>query len=96
MTLSRNNRVICHCWDVTEEDLRMIVESGVTDIEWIKRHSGLATGPCQGRWCMTRALQWLRKNYPEYDWSIFPSSRQPLYPIPVSTLAGSTEEAATE
>lgn len=88
----RKNIVICHCWDVTEEDLRSAVESGLTDIEWIKRHTGLATGGCQGRWCMIQALHWLKKHYPEYAWDQLPSCRQPLYPTPVFKLAGSTSE----
>lgn len=90
-----NNVVICHCWDVTTKEMEEVVRNGAPDIEWIKRHTGLSTGSCQGRWCLTTALGWLREHHPEYEWDNLPTARQPLYPTPVWKLAGATPEDDT-
>jgi NAD(P)H-nitrite reductase large subunit len=84
--------VLCHCYDVTARDLKEVVEVGLADIEWIKRHTRAGTGACQGRWCLTLILSWLRENYPDQNWDHLPTARQPLYPIPVWKLAGATPE----
>jgi len=43
---------ICLCEDVTVEELRSAVRRGYTDIEDIKRITGIGTGPCQGKQCL--------------------------------------------
>jgi len=43
---------ICLCEDVTVEELRSAIRRGYTDIEDIKRITGIGTGPCQGKQCL--------------------------------------------
>jgi bacterioferritin-associated ferredoxin len=87
-----NNLIFCHCWDVSAKEIEDVIKEDVHDIEWIKRHTGLATGGCQGRWCLELAISWLREHYPEFDWSTLPTARQPLYPVQVWRLAGAKPE----
>jgi NAD(P)H-nitrite reductase large subunit len=86
--------ILCHCYDVTTRDLQQVVEGGLADIESIKRQSRAGTGACQGRWCMTLILSWLRENYPDHDWDDLPTARPPLYPVPIWQLAGAPSEDA--
>jgi len=46
------NTMICRCSDITLEEINVLLESGVTEIEEIKRFTRLGMGPCQGRTCM--------------------------------------------
>ena len=84
--------VLCHCWDVTPGEIEKVIAGGAPDIEWIKRHTGLSTGSCQGRWCLIQTLAWLRASHPEFAWDKLPTSRQPLYPVPIKALAGASSE----
>jgi sarcosine oxidase, subunit beta len=43
---------ICLCEDVTVEELRTAIRRGYTDIEDLKRITGIGTGPCQGKQCL--------------------------------------------
>lgn len=43
---------VCLCEDVTIEELRSAIRRGYTDIEDIKRVTGVGTGPCQGKQCL--------------------------------------------
>lgn len=43
---------ICLCEDVTVEELRSAIRRGYTDIEDLKRITGIGTGPCQGKQCL--------------------------------------------
>ncbi len=43
---------VCLCEDVTLEELRSAIRRGYTDIEDIKRITGIGTGPCQGKQCL--------------------------------------------
>jgi bacterioferritin-associated ferredoxin len=88
----KKNLILCHCWDVTDHEIEEVISGGAPDIEWIKRHTGLATGGCQGRWCLELALSWLREHYPDYEWNSLPTARQPLYPVQAWRLAGATPE----
>jgi sarcosine oxidase subunit beta len=43
---------VCLCEDVTVEELTSAIRRGYTDIEDIKRITGIGTGPCQGKQCL--------------------------------------------
>ncbi len=43
---------VCLCEDVTVDELRGAIRRGFTDIEEIKRITGIGTGPCQGKQCL--------------------------------------------
>lgn len=44
--------IICRCEDITAADIKKAIDNGFTDIESIKRYTGLGTGVCQGKTCV--------------------------------------------
>ena len=51
--------VICTCEDVTAADVSSAIARGYADMELLKRYTGLATGPCQGKACLCHAARLL-------------------------------------
>ena len=43
---------LCRCEDVTLEEIDHAISLGLSEIEELKRYTGLGTGPCQGRECL--------------------------------------------
>ncbi len=68
-------RFVCICEDVTVEELRAAIRRGFTDIEEVKRITGIGTGPCQGKQC----LHMFRKLLAE-------ETEVPIEQIPLTTL----------
>ncbi|NVB42481.1 (2Fe-2S)-binding protein [Pseudenhygromyxa sp. WMMC2535] len=44
---------LCRCEDVALSDLDHALAAGLSTIEEIKRYTGLGTGPCQGKECVS-------------------------------------------
>ena len=49
-------RIVCRCHDVTEEDIEDAIDAGYDDIETLKRITGVTTGHCQGKTCLTLVM----------------------------------------
>jgi bacterioferritin-associated ferredoxin len=49
--------IVCHCEDITLEELYSALEQGYNEIESIKRFTGIATGKCQGKCCLIQTLR---------------------------------------
>ena len=49
--------IVCACEDVSTHDIEETVARGFTDIESVKRYTGLGTGPCQGKSCTAAAVR---------------------------------------
>ncbi len=79
--------LVCTCEDVTRGDVERAIARGHTDMESLKRYTGLGTGICQGRGCLARAAQLLtRAGYGGH--TLAPTSaRPPLWPVPLAALA---------
>lgn len=56
--------IVCHCEDISLGELLSAIEQGYRDIESIKRYTGIATGPCQGKCCLVQTLR-VMLNYPD-------------------------------
>lgn len=52
--------IVCHCEDVTAEDIHTALAQGYGDIESLKRYTGIGTGKCQGKCCLLQTLRELR------------------------------------
>ena len=87
-------RFICFCEDVTLEELQSAIEQGYRDIESIKRYTGIATGPCQGKECLVTALKLLLESgqIPGEPPVKLPTIRQPVVPVRIDDLAGPEAE----
>ena len=80
--------VLCRCEDMTLGDLEHSVERGYTDIEEVKRYTGLGTGPCQGKECQPHVAHLLDDaGVPHARLAPF-TARPPFAPTPLRVLAG--------
>jgi len=73
---------VCLCEDVTVEELRKVIRRGYRDIEEIKRITGIGTGPCQGKQCLSILRQLLSSEAGiPIDEIPFTTLRPPVIPI---------------
>jgi sarcosine oxidase subunit beta len=49
--------MVCACEDVSVHDVDEAIAHGFSDIESLKRYTGLGTGPCQGKSCTAAAVR---------------------------------------
>ncbi len=47
--------ILCRCEDVTLEEFRAAYREGFTELESLKRYTGVGTGFCQGKGCLSEA-----------------------------------------
>lgn len=84
--------ILCHCEDVTLEELESALKQGYTDLESIKRFTGIGTGRCQGKCCLVQTIRALAartgSQFP------FPTIRPPVVPLLVDDLALTGKEGA--
>lgn len=86
-------RMVCTCEDVNDVELLDAVAMGCHDLESLKRYTGLATGPCQGKTCLTLARRLLQE-----EAGLDPAAvggityRAPTQPVPLRYLAGDDEK----
>lgn len=50
--MNDNLIIICRCEDVTLEEIKEAFNQGFKDIESLRRHLNVGTGPCQGKTCI--------------------------------------------
>lgn len=81
---------ICPCEDVRVADIERAIADGYRDVELIKRHTGAATGPCQGKLCHANLLECLSLNGVEPR---LPTQRPLVRPVTLAQFAGGPEEA---
>jgi bacterioferritin-associated ferredoxin len=54
--------IICHCEDISLDDLYSALEQGYAEIESLKRFTGIGTGKCQGKCCVVQSLRVLNSD----------------------------------
>ncbi|ASI98858.1 (2Fe-2S)-binding protein [Thermococcus celer] len=86
-------RIVCRCNDVTAEEIEALIDSGVTDIEEIKRLLRVGMGPCQGRTCLPIVIGILaRKTGKRLEEIPLPKARVPVRPVRVEAITGGADE----
>ena len=80
-------QMVCSCEDVTVQDVEEAFRAGHTDMESLKRFTGLATGICQGRSCMATAATMLRSHGTVPNTLRPTTPRSPLSPVRLGDLA---------
>lgn len=53
--MNDNRIILCRCEDVTLREFRQAYREGFTEMESLKRYTGLGTGFCQGKGCLSEA-----------------------------------------
>lgn len=87
--MSDNKIILCRCEDVTLREFRQAYAEGFTELESLKRYTGLGTGFCQGKGCLSEAaceLASLRGLKPQ-DIRMT-NIRPPAEPLTFAQLAG--------
>ncbi len=81
--------IVCACEDVTLADLEAALDQGLTDMESIKRYTGLATGICQGKSCLPRLAAQVRQRTRHTSPQVVrpTTPRPPVTPIRLGELA---------
>ena len=80
---------LCLCEDVRVRDVRAAIADGYRDVELIKRHTGAATGPCQGKLCHGALSHCLAESGLEVR---LPTARPLVRPVALACFAGRPDE----
>lgn len=84
---------MCPCEDVTDTDIASAVAMGHGDLESVKRYTGVATGPCQGKQCLLSCAKLLGEMTGQTLQDVGTIvHRPPTSPLPLGLLAGEVEE----
>ena len=83
--------MVCACEDVTADDVRQAMAAGNTDMESVKRYTGLATGICQGRSCLAATARLLAQHGAVTTGLRPTTARPPLHPTTLGMLAAGGE-----
>jgi len=86
--LSQPKTFLCRCEDVTLEEFREAYHEGFTELESLKRYTGVGTGFCQGKGCLSESAQVLSelRQCPPQD-LILTNIRPPAEPLTFAQLA---------
>lgn len=84
-----SKRILCTCEDVTIEEFRKAHHDGFTEMESLKRFTGVGTGFCQGKGCLCEAATELAR-LRGIDPAAIPLTniRPPTRPLTFGELAG--------
>ncbi len=86
---------ICRCEDVTLAEVERTIAAGLRDVEEIKRYTGLGTGPCQGKECLSVLGRHLVARGLIAPAALRPfTARPPVEPVTFGALAAAADEEA--
>jgi NAD(P)H-nitrite reductase large subunit len=89
----KKKAIVCRCEDITLEDVENAIDEGYTDIEELRKKLRIGMGPCQGRVCIQLVMKILeQKTGKKVKKASLPTSRPPIIPISLGTLAGDKDE----
>ena len=89
----KKSAIVCRCEDITEEEVLKAIEEGYTDLEELRKKLRIGMGPCQGRVCIQIVIKILEKKTGKKVSKIsIPTSRPPIIPVPLGTLASDEDE----
>jgi len=89
----KKSAIVCRCEDITKEDVLKAIEEGYTDLEELRKKLRIGMGPCQGRVCVQIVLKILEKKTGKKTRKFsIPTSRPPIIPVPLGTLASDKDE----
>lgn len=89
---ARGKWLVCPCEDVLLREVESAVARGYRGVEVVKRHTGVGTGLCQGRYCLPDVLlllSHLEKRPPSEVGYI--TQRPPVFPTTLSALGRLSE-----
>ena len=57
--MSKSKVFLCRCEDVTLQEFQEAFAEGFTELESLKRYTGVGTGFCQGKGCLSESAEQL-------------------------------------
>jgi bacterioferritin-associated ferredoxin len=83
---------LCRCEDVTRSEVEHAIALGLTEVEELKRYTGLGTGPCQGKECMSVLVSLLVERGLADPATVQPfTARPPAEPVTLGALASAAD-----
>ena len=77
--------IVCRCEDVTEDEVRSLLDDGLDSLKQIKLNSRVSMGPCQGKTCIALVMRELSaKTGKSVNDLTAPKYRQPIKPIKIA------------
>lgn len=87
--MSQAKIFLCRCEDVTLDEFRQAYREGFSELESLKRYTGVGTGFCQGKGCLSEAAQELAQLRGVKPAQIrLTNIRPPAEPLTFGQLAG--------
>lgn len=87
--LGRHPVLLCPCFDVSAQEVRLLLDQGITDLEVIKRLTSCGMGPCQGTPCWNLLQAFVASELQLPNQAVAkPSLRPPRRAITVAQAAG--------
>lgn len=87
--MSQAKTFLCRCEDVTLEEFREAFREGFTELESLKRYTGVGTGFCQGKSCLSEsACELVELRGVASDQIKLTNIRPPAEPMTFGQLAG--------
>ncbi len=84
---------VCRCEDVTRSELDHAIELGLHEVEELKRYTGLGTGPCQGKECVSVLVSILVDRGLADPKTVQPfTARPPTEPVTLGALAAALDD----
>ncbi len=85
--------IVCRCEDITEEEVTNAIDEGYTDLEELRKKLRIGMGSCQGRTCIQLTTKILEnKTGRSVSMIPLPTSRPPIVPVSLGTLASDEDE----
>ena len=86
--MSKPKSFLCRCEDVTVDEFTAAFREGFTELESLKRYTGVGTGFCQGKGCLCEAAAELARlrELPPGEIRLT-TVRPPAEPLPFAQLA---------
>lgn len=86
--MSKAKIFLCRCEDVALDEFREAYDEGFTELESLKRYTGVGTGFCQGKGCLSEAARELAalRNIPPGEVRLT-NIRPPAEPLTFAQLA---------
>ena len=86
--MSKSKVFLCRCEDVTLQEFQDAFVEGFTELESLKRYTGVGTGFCQGKGCLSEAAEQLAtlRNIPPAEVRLT-NIRPPAEPLTFAQLA---------
>lgn len=95
--MSKGKIFLCRCEDVTLHEFRAAYREGFTEIESLKRYTGVSTGFCQGKGCLAESALELARLRGAEPGTVRPTNiRPPAEPLTFGQLAALDVPAPAE